>query len=98
MLPSKPKFFLLFARYIPAWMLLFAFTELATADQVDVWFGTSTSKNGPSKGIYHASFDSDKGKLSQATLAAEVKGQVFWRCILTEKYFTQPLKNQAGLS
>ena len=77
MLPSKPKFFLLFARYIAAWMLLFAFTELAIADQVDVWFGTSTSKNGPSKGIYHASFDSDKGKLSQATLAAEVKGPGF---------------------
>ncbi len=38
----------------------------------DVWFGTATSPHGDSKGIYHATFDADKGKLTEPKLAAEV--------------------------
>ena len=48
---------------------------LASAQQV--WFGTTTPKNGPSKGIYTASFNPDAGKLSAATLAAEVSSPGF---------------------
>lgn len=40
--------------------------------QTDVWFGTSTSKNGASKGIYHATFNAKSGTLSEASLAVEV--------------------------
>ncbi|WP_231742323.1 lactonase family protein [Stieleria varia] len=49
----------------------------AHAETVDVWFGTSTPRNGLSKGIYHAKFDTEKGELSQATLAAEADGPGF---------------------
>ena len=38
------------------------------ADQVDVWFGTSTPRNGLSKGIYHAKLDTDKGSLTTPCL------------------------------
>ncbi|QDV46637.1 6-phosphogluconolactonase [Stieleria neptunia] len=44
----------------------------AAAETVDVWFGTSTSRRGPSKGIYHGKFDTDSGKLTDVELAAEV--------------------------
>ena len=47
------------------------------AENVDVWFGTSTAKNGPSKGIYHATFNTETGNLSDAKLAAEVSGPGF---------------------
>lgn len=42
------------------------------AESIDVWVGTTTPRNGNSKGIYHLTFDTDKGKLSKATLAAEI--------------------------
>ena len=51
--------------------LCFSFV-LPSAFALDVWFGTSTSKKGESKGIYHASFDPEKGTLSKAALAAEI--------------------------
>ncbi|MCO8123782.1 lactonase family protein [Stieleria sp. TO1_6] len=47
------------------------------AETIDVWFGTSTPRNGLSKGIYHASFDTDSGKLSESKLAAEISGPGF---------------------
>ena len=37
-----------------------------------VWFGTTTPQEGGSKGIYRADFDTESGKLSPATLAAEI--------------------------
>ncbi|MEM6978292.1 MAG: lactonase family protein [Planctomycetota bacterium] len=43
-------------------------------DQLDVWFGTTTPRNGLSRGIYHASFNTKTGKLSAAELAAEANG------------------------
>lgn len=51
---------------------LLSVTTPATAQQVDVWFGTATGKNSLSKGIYHAKFNIDKGTLSKPTLAAEI--------------------------
>ena len=53
---------------------------LLTAQPVfgqDVWFGTTTPKNGDSKGIYHATFDPESGTLSRASLAAEIRGPGF---------------------
>ena len=38
-------------------------------DVLDVWIGTG---GGPAKGIYHATFNSKSGKLSESTLAAEI--------------------------
>ncbi|MEO1618789.1 MAG: beta-propeller fold lactonase family protein, partial [Planctomycetota bacterium] len=46
--------------------------SMLTAESVDVWFGTSTPKNGPSKGIYHGTFETDSGKLKNISLAAEI--------------------------
>lgn len=43
-----------------------------SAEAVDVWFGTSTPKNGLSRGIYHGVFDTESGKLSKVELAAEL--------------------------
>jgi len=44
------------------------------AKQVDVYFGTG---GGLGKGIYHATLDTEKGKLSQATLAAKLNAPGF---------------------
>ena len=52
-------------------------TATCTADELDVWIGTTTPRNGLSKGIYHARFDSEKGKLTQPELAAEMSNPGF---------------------
>jgi len=49
----------------------------APAQNLDVWFGTSTPRNGRSKGIYHARFDCQSGKLGRARLAGEIGGPGF---------------------
>ena len=49
----------------------------AHAATIDVWFGTSTPRNGMSKGIYHAAFDTETGKLRGVELAAEISGPGF---------------------
>ena len=48
------------------------FAAPARAEVVDVWFGTSTPRNGPSKGIYHGAFNTETGKLTRIELAAEI--------------------------
>lgn len=48
-----------------------------TAEEVDIWIGTTTPRNGLSKGIYHARFDSENGKLTQPELAAEISNPGF---------------------
>ncbi|WP_044303135.1 lactonase family protein [Rhodopirellula sallentina] len=50
---------------------------VASGQTVDVWFGTSTGRNSESRGIYHATFDMETGKLSRATLAAETRSPGF---------------------
>jgi 6-phosphogluconolactonase len=47
------------------------------AETIDVWFGTSTPRNGPSKGIYHGAFNTETGKLNGIELAAEIAGPGF---------------------
>lgn len=49
----------------------------ASSNALDIWIGTATTPDGPSRGIYHLSFDETAGKLSDATLAAEVAGPGF---------------------
>ena len=57
--------------------LLLCLSTGAIAESVDVWVGTTTPRNGLSKGIYHLSFDADKGKLSPSKLAAEISNPGF---------------------
>ena len=58
-------------------LVLFSFAPFANAEQVDVWFGTTVTKKGLSKGIYHANFDTETGELSKPTLAMEVDSPGF---------------------
>ncbi|TWT55918.1 lactonase family protein [Allorhodopirellula solitaria] len=51
--------------------------SLASAETVDVWFGTTTPRRGESRGIYHSSFDTETGKLTRPTLAAQCDGPGF---------------------
>ncbi len=44
---------------------------MATANTVDVWFGTTTPQSGESRGIYHGTLDTETGKLTRPTLAAQ---------------------------
>jgi 6-phosphogluconolactonase len=48
---------------------------MAHAAQRDVWIGTYS--NPASKGIYHASIDTDSGKLSESRLVAQIDGPGF---------------------
>ena len=64
----------------PSICLVLLASLLATtvgAAELDVWFGTTTPKNGASKGIYHAKFDSNSGKLGKPELAAEISNPGF---------------------
>ncbi len=49
--------------------------NLANADSMDVWIGTSAAA--PSKGIYHCTLDRQHGSLSEPALAAEIVGPGF---------------------
>lgn len=58
-------------RYLPLVILM---STMAQADMVDVYFGTG---GGEAKGIYHSTLDTSKGRLGEATLAAEVAAPGF---------------------
>jgi 6-phosphogluconolactonase len=60
-----------------ACLLLGGFTGISSAADLDVWVGTVTPKNGLSKGIYHARFNPENGKLTQPELAAEIESPGF---------------------
>ncbi len=47
------------------------------AEERDVWIGTTTPRNGLSKGIYHAVLDTESGKLTTPRLAFEVQNPGF---------------------
>ncbi len=49
--------------------LIIGLPSMGTAETLDVWFGTTTPKDGLSKGIYHASFNTETGKLTTPELA-----------------------------
>ena len=48
-----------------------------SAGELDVWIGTTTPKDGPSKGIYHAKLNTESGELTQPRLAAEMNSPGF---------------------
>lgn len=50
-------------------------TQAADVSLRSVWIGTSNAS--PSKGIYHCTLNTDSGKLSEPTLAAEMDGPGF---------------------
>ena len=50
-------------------------TATVSAENIDVWIGTSRNKM--SKGIYHCNFNTANGKLGQPELAAEISGPGF---------------------
>lgn len=58
-----------------ATLLSIVASSAAAQEPLHVWLGTSGNKL--SKGIYHCTFDAENGKLSQPTLAAEVRGPGF---------------------
>jgi len=53
---------------------LVCFSSQLQAEKIEVYFGTGGRG---SKGIYLSQFDTEKGKLSQATVAAEISGPGF---------------------
>lgn len=49
----------------------------AAAEQATVWIGTTTNRDGESKGIYRATLDLDSGSLSEPMLATEISSPGF---------------------
>jgi len=58
------------------WLWL-ATAIVASATELDVWFGTTTPREGGSQGIYHSRLDQETGQLTAAELAAEIQGPGF---------------------
>ena len=48
----------------------------AIAEEAVLWIGTTTPRNGESKGIYRATLNTDTGALSKPQLAAEIASLV----------------------
>ena len=65
------------ARVVAFCLLWLVLNGVCVAADSDVWIGTTTPKGGLSKGIYHARFDGEKGKLTQPELAAEMDSPGF---------------------
>ena len=57
--------------------IVLCFTAHASAQTLDVWIGTTTLDSGLSKGIYHATFNTQDGSLTQPQLAAELENPGF---------------------
>ncbi len=69
-------------RLLLIWILLtmagindLANSQAIAADMIDVWIGTGNAKL--SKGIYHCQLNTEKGQLTDSTLAAEISGPGF---------------------
>lgn len=71
-------------------LALFAFGSSSNAEQLDVWFGCPGNNANQTKGIWHATFDTEKGKLSNARLALELNGTgwITWHPTLPIIYST----------
>ena len=65
-----------FRTLITAIILLMMFSTVY-AKSIDVYFGTYTSGNNGSKGIYRSVLDTDTGELAAPVLAAEAKNPSF---------------------
>jgi 6-phosphogluconolactonase len=51
--------------------------ETVVADQVTIWVGTTTPRDGDSRGIYRAALDTETGRLTRPELAAELDSPGF---------------------
>ncbi|HIG28342.1 MAG TPA: lactonase family protein [Verrucomicrobiales bacterium] len=60
---------------IICWVWVFGFYNCPAQQTVDVWIGTGGGKL--SKGIYHGTLNTQSGRLSDPTLAAEIRGPGF---------------------
>lgn len=80
-------------------LLLLCFASFATADQLDVWFGTGGNNARQPKGIWHATFDTESGDLSKATLALELDGAgwITWHPTLPIIYSTGNLNGKPAI-
>ena len=67
------------------------------AEKIDVYFGTGGRE---SKGIYMAKFDTEKGKLSQASVVAEINGPGFlaWHPDRTKIYAVASIDGGPGVA
>ncbi len=70
-----------------------------SADVHDVWFGTSGNNAGQPQGIWHATFDTESGSLSEAKLALEIKrsGWITWHPTLPIIYSTAFVNRKAAI-
>lgn len=66
---------LLTAVLLTSCLIGMATASSSAAKELDVWLGTSAAK--PSKGIYHCTFNTENGKLSESRLVAEISGPGF---------------------
>ena len=57
------------------WLMMFAAAGPVDAEVINVWIGTGRSAL--SQGIYHCQFNTEDGKLTEPTLAAEMEGPGF---------------------
>ncbi|QEG20655.1 lactonase family protein [Mariniblastus fucicola] len=55
-------------------LLLISFSAASIAEELDVWFGTGGNNAGQPAGIWHASFNTQSGDLSESRLALELVG------------------------
>lgn len=80
-------------------LLLLSFASFATADQLDVWFGTGGNNANQPQGIWHAAFDTDSGDLSTASLALELNGAgwITWHPTLPIIYATGKAKGKPAI-
>ncbi len=65
------------AKLMTAWLFVVTCCGVTYAEQIDVWIGTITPRDGLSKGIYHARLDTQNGKLTTPKLAAEMASPGF---------------------
>ena len=68
------RYFLFTVGLVVCWSCL-SVAAKSQGQEVDVWIGTSGAR--PSQGIYHCTLDTNKGRLSDSQLAAEMRGPGF---------------------
>ncbi len=76
---SRPRINYLQVVLVPLliWQLHWVTLESSVGEQFDVWVGTTRHEQTESKGIYHARFDAEKGRLTKPTLVAEIESPGF---------------------
>ena len=80
----------------PFFGVVFVFTlaatlcSTATAQEIDVWFGTGGNNAGQPQGIYRSSFNTQTGDISKGELALELRGSgwITWHPTLPILYST----------